>query len=729
MTRLFVFGPLVLTTCYLGLAAVIRLRRRTTGKAARALFVYLLAAAVWNVALALSMMSWISPSLASLGAHAASGGLVLLAVVFLHLTYTFLDRKGRYAAVWWTLGIVSLLSGTLLDPARVPLTIGRFTVGLGQIIQVLSVFAWAGLKLAAILGTWGVLRETASPMHRNRYRYWLLSVALLILGDLLLTTTIPLTMVLGSGINLISAVVSAMAILRYRLVDIKSLYRRAFGYVTVTLLIVATNLFVILASFLVARDLSFLAALIGIGMTSILFSFAVPPARRAIQRFVDRRIFHLTTDYDRALRFYRDRLVERLRLNSLADLVMETLLRTMHVSRGGLYLIQEAQHETGGLRLCLLKCVGDLPANDFDLSPDGVLAVRLASSGAPLTQYEIDRHEDFATLDGDTRDWLHALSIEVLVPIHTSGKMVGLIALGAKGSGESYSLSDISWLEALATQTAVALDNARLFDQVESMSVRVMHLNAALEQAYHRLQEVDRLKSEFIGVITHELRSPFVAASMSVELLRRYVNEGMTTELKAQIEALDEELRQGRKMIDGIIWFASFLSKRGELHLEQADVTQLVQRTIRPLEKMARTRNVDLSCACPSHLAPTAVDTTRLSEAMYHLVHNAIKFNVDGGSVRVSCWPTETHIVFKVEDTGQGIPPEKMTDIWDVFTQAADNVQRGVEGLGLGLSLVKYVVEAHQGEVWASSQYGEGSTFGFRIPNDAGGLPRPVPAA
>ena len=401
----------------------------------------------------------------------------------------------------------------------------------------------------------------------------------------------------------------------------------------------------------------------------------------------------------------------------------------MHVSRGGLYLIQEAQHEIGGLRLCLLKCEGDLPANDFDLSPDGVLAARLGSSGAPLTQYEIDMHEDFATLDGDARDWLQALSIEVLVPIHTSGKMVGLIALGAKGSGESYSLSDISWLEALATQTAVALDNARLFDQVESMSVRVMHLNAALEQAYHRLQEVDRLKSEFIGVITHELRSPFVAASMSVELLRRYVNEGMTTELKAQIEALDEELRQGRKMIDGIIWFASFLSKRGELHLEQADVTQLVQRTIRPLEKMARTRNVDLSCACPSHLAPTAVDTTRLSEAMYHLVHNAIKFNVDGGSVRVSCWPTETHIVFKVEDTGQGIPPEKMTDIWDVFTQAADNVQRGVEGLGLGLSLVKYVVEAHQGEVWASSQYGEGSTFGFRIPNDAGGLPRPVPAA
>jgi signal transduction histidine kinase len=406
---------------------------------------------------------------------------------------------------------------------------------------------------------------------------------------------------------------------------------------------------------------------------------------------------------------------------------METLLRTTLASRGALYLVEEAQQETGDLRICLLKCEGDLPTDDLELASDSILAARLSSSTIPLTQYEVDVHEDFAVLDEGVRDWLRALSIEVLVPIHTSGKMVGLIALGAKGSDEAYSPSDITWLEALAAQTAVALDNARLFDQVEGMSARVMRLNAALEQAYHRLQEVDRLKSEFIGVITHELRSPFVAASMSVELLRRYANEGMTPELKTQIEQLDEELRQGRKMIDGVIWFASFLSKQGELQLGRADVAQLVHSTVQPLEEMARSRNVDLSCACPPQLAPIMVDGTRLSEAMYHLVHNAIKFNVDGGSVRVSCWPTETHIVFKVEDTGKGIPPEKMTDIWDVFTQVADDVQRGVEGLGLGLSLVKYVVEAHQGEVWASTKYGEGSTFGFRIPGDTGGLPDPVP--
>jgi signal transduction histidine kinase len=102
---------------------------------------------------------------------------------------------------------------------------------------------------------------------------------------------------------------------------------------------------------------------------------------------------------------------------------------------------------------------------------------------------------------------------------------------------------------------------------------------------------------------------------------------------------------------------------------------------------------------------------------MYHLVHNAIKFNREMGTVQVSCWATDSHLVFKVTDTGCGMSSEELAHIWEAFTQAADDVRRGVEGLGLGLALVKIVIEAHGGEVWATSQPGKGSTFGFRIPN------------
>jgi signal transduction histidine kinase len=222
-------------------------------------------------------------------------------------------------------------------------------------------------------------------------------------------------------------------------------------------------------------------------------------------------------------------------------------------------------------------------------------------------------------------------------------------------------------------------------------------------------------------MITHELRSPFVAAGFSVQLLHRYAQEGMLDELREQTAQLDKELGEGRRMIDNVISFASLLSKQGELHFKESDIAELVHSTLHPLRSMAKVRSLTLACNLRPQCSKAVIDPARVGEALYHLVHNAIKFNRNGGSVRVSCWPTDTHIVFKVEDTGQGIPPEKLDNIWDAFTQAADNVRRGVEGMGLGLALVKFVVDAHGGEVWATSKLNEGSTFGFRIPKQPSG--------
>lgn len=716
-----IYVPLSLMACYLVLALAILIRRRIKSRAERNLLIYVLASAAWNVSVALSLAVPDNTLLNAVGGQAALGGLVILSVVFLNLTHAFLGQESRYTTVWWILGVVSLLIVVLLNPEVTslglsPVRVGRFVVGQGEVLQLFSIFAWAGFKLAAILATWRVHRETIGTMHRNRHRYWLLCLALLVVGDMLFATMLPFASMLGGVIKLTSTVVAAQAVLRHRLFDIRTLYRQAFGYITVTLFTIVVSLLVFVLSFRALPGQIYLGALFSVGITSLLFSFTLTPVRRAVQRLVDRRLFHIDVDYEVALRTYGEKVIQALRLESLAELVVDTLFSITNAQRVGLYLVQEGKREIGGHLFHLVRRRGDLPAGDFELHPESVLAERLTDIDEPLTQYEIDEQEGAWELVPDERNWLHALMAEVLVPIHNQNALVGLIALGTKGSKEAYATSDLDWLKSLASQTAVALENARLFDQVESMSVNVMRLNADLQRAYRQLQEVDRLKSAFIGVITHELRSPFVAAGFSVELLHRYVNEGMTDELQDQVIQLQKELGEGRRMIDSVISFASLLSKQGELKIVDTEVTELLRTTLTPLEKMARSRNIALACSSSPQLGTIQADKARLAEAIYHLVHNAVKFNTAGGTVRVACWPTDTHVVFKVEDTGQGIPPEKLANIWEVFTQAADQVQRGVEGLGLGLALVKFVVEAHHGEVWASSQHGEGSTFGFRIP-------------
>jgi signal transduction histidine kinase len=267
----------------------------------------------------------------------------------------------------------------------------------------------------------------------------------------------------------------------------------------------------------------------------------------------------------------------------------------------------------------------------------------------------------------------------------------------------------------MADQTAVALQNARLVDDI-------VHVNAALKKAYNdletanrELQELDRLKSNFIGMITHELRTPFAKIAFSLQLLQRYGTDHWAPEQQEQLQQLNSNLQEARVMVDNLINFSAFLSKQGKLNLAEVNFATVIQEAARVVRPMADRRNLELLLKVPDQLPVIYGDRDRLVEAAQHLIHNAVKFT-DKGKITVSCWATEKNITLEVKDTGVGIPKDKLASIWKGFSQMADAVKRGVEGLGLGLALVKYVVSAHGGEVWVHSMEKYGSTFGFYIP-------------
>jgi PAS domain S-box-containing protein len=228
--------------------------------------------------------------------------------------------------------------------------------------------------------------------------------------------------------------------------------------------------------------------------------------------------------------------------------------------------------------------------------------------------------------------------------------------------------------------------------------------------------EVDRLKSKFMSVVSHELRSPFAELDSSMQLIRRYGVDQWSPEQREQLDHLTDGLKRTRTMINNLVTFASFVSKQGQLRMAQLDMGQLASEIVQSLEPMARTRGLMVSSQIADALPMVYGDHDRLTEAIYHLLHNAIKFNRSGGSVFLSCRAASDDVVVEVTDTGVGIAPDKLPEIWKDFAQLADPLRRGVEGLGLGLPLVRYVVKAHGGQVWARSQPGQGSTFGFYIP-------------
>lgn len=739
------FVPLILLAGYVTILAIMLLRHRIRNQVERTLALYLGVSALWDVAVAFAAGLLDNAQVIWLGGRIALAGLFVLAVIFVNLVYALLRRPvtRRLALAFWLLGAIYLVVFVLVTARLLPFGDVWFTIGQMQwtadlVIELFSILAWGLFAFAPILSIWRNYRQTSSPMHRNRYRYLFLALLLLVLGDAFFASRrVPFNL-FGISARFGSVLVLTLVVFSHHLPDIRTVARYALGYVLSTLVAVGIGFGLMWGAWTILQGELIYSALIGAGLAAVFLSFATWPLRQGIQKLIDRALFHVqAADYDGVLRAYSEKVIETLRLEPLADLVISTIMHATSISYGGLYFVREGKQEIGGILLEPIMLLGALPKESFEFHPDGPLAEQLRRSDEPVSRYDVDLQEQYLAVPECERVWLRESEIELLLPVHTEDKLVGLIALGPKESGEMYTQEELAWLKTLADQTAVALQNARLFDQVETMSVRVMRLNADLEntnrelartneeladanidleRAYNRLQELDKLKSDFIGVISHELRSPFVAAGFSVQLLARYAEKQMFDELPQQLAQLDKELVDGRQMIDRVISFASLLSKQGELKREKTDLGNLIRTTIAPLETMAHSRSIVIAVYVADDLPLLWVDKERLSEAIYHIVHNAVKFNRQEGSVSVSCRSQDGNVHFEVEDTGRGIPAEQLPTIWDAFTQSADSVSRGVEGLGLGLPLIKFVVEAHGGTVWVSSQVDQGSTFGFKLP-------------
>jgi signal transduction histidine kinase len=169
-------------------------------------------------------------------------------------------------------------------------------------------------------------------------------------------------------------------------------------------------------------------------------------------------------------------------------------------------------------------------------------------------------------------------------------------------------------------------------------------------------------------------------------------------------------------MIDNLITYASFLTDKVQLNLDRFDFREVLREVLFPYKDIADDRKLEFHLDIPGDFFIVNGDRRLLQIVVQHLVSNAVKFTPTG-SVWVTCWTSNDALCFDVQDTGIGIPSDRLTEIWDAFTQAStDALRRGVEGLGLGLALVKLIVNAHGGFVWVESKEGQGSFFGFQIP-------------
>lgn len=276
------------------------------------------------------------------------------------------------------------------------------------------------------------------------------------------------------------------------------------------------------------------------------------------------------------------------------------------------------------------------------------------------------------------------------VPLKVRDSMLGVLTFVSAESGRQFDEADLALAEDLAARAAVAVENVRLYED---------------------LREADRRKNDFLAMLGHELRNPLAPIRSGLDLLKLSGEEDEVVDLMSgQVDHLV-------RLVDDLLDVSRILRGRVELKRQVIDLQGILRRaieTIRPLFDAQRQRFViDL----PDEPARVDADPVRLTQIFTNLLHNASKYTEAGGSITLALERSGRHVTVSVADTGIGIDPHLLPHVFELFVQSARTIDRSQGGLGIGLTLVKSLVEMHGGTVAARSEGpGRGSRFEVRLP-------------
>ncbi|TBR16718.1 HAMP domain-containing histidine kinase [bacterium] len=231
-----------------------------------------------------------------------------------------------------------------------------------------------------------------------------------------------------------------------------------------------------------------------------------------------------------------------------------------------------------------------------------------------------------------------------------------------------------------------------------------------------RLKELDRLKSDFVSVVSHELRSPLAMVRESVAQVTEGMHGEITDNQKRFLFMAVNNIDRLARIISDLLDISRIESGRINLHKDFYDLMDLMENSLFLFDPQIKEKNLQIIREYSADSARVAyVDKDRMTQVFNNLIENAVKFT-EKGHIKVWIHCTKNIVECAVVDTGVGIAEENMPKVFNKFEQFTRSAGSGAKGTGLGLSIVKGMVELHSGSVWAESKLGEGSAFGFRIP-------------
>ncbi len=517
------------------------------------------------------------------------------------------------------------------------------------------------------------------------------------------------------------------AILKYRLMDVRVIIRRSAVFTVIVLII--TALYAIVAYLVsgIFTNLFGISSVILNGVVmAVLVAIGFEPLKTWLSLVTDKYLFKAEYNPQEVLAEFSETLTSTLDLKTITSYLTDRLGEIFKAKFVSLFLLDEEEKQYYKV-LDYGKVTAEMPKIDKKLFDKIFKYLQSINKDRDISVKE-ELKKINETLQNTTlkllTDTLDKFEVNLIVPLYQRDKLMGILFLGDKKSGDVYSLQDLRILDIISSQSAVAMQNAQLFEEqkhsAEHLKKEVDKATKELQIANIQLKKLDRAKSEFISIASHQLRTPLTAIKGYISMMQQgdfgKFPEKFTQPMDRVFKSTDRIIH----LVEDLLNISRLESGRMQYDFEKVDLADLVQEVYDELEQYGKKRGLDFTYQRPKEKLPLIeIDRNKIRETIMNLMDNAVKYT-EKGFVRVSLEKLDGTVRFKVSDSGRGIAPDEMPMLFQKFSRASGVQLVHVEGTGLGLYIAKEILKKHKGKIWAESEgKGKGSSFiiDFKINN------------
>lgn len=324
------------------------------------------------------------------------------------------------------------------------------------------------------------------------------------------------------------------------------------------------------------------------------------------------------------------------------------------------------------------------------------------------------------------KEMMRNLKTSIILPLHVGEKMHGLLFLGDKKSGDIYFSKDIEVLKIFGPEVSVALENAKAYEEIRRFNITLKEeVNRAtedLKNANVKLQEMDKLKDEFVSLASHELRTPMTVIKSYLWLMLDKNNvKSLSEKQRMYVDRAYSSTQRLINLVNDMLNVSRIESGRLTLVMKSVDLGELISSVYAEMLPKAQEQKINLQFAIPLQSLPkVSADPERVEQVLINLIGNSLKFTPEEGTIKIEINhnPKEATEIVSISDNGKGINQEDMSKLFQKFSMVGTNylIKQNSQGTGLGLYLSKSIIELMNGKIWAESEgIGAGSKFSFTL--------------